>query len=300
MVSKATTTGALTSSLNPSSQGQSVTFTVTETGQYGGTPTGNVTFYNGTAALTTVALSGGTASYSTSSLTAGTHSITAVYAGDSNFTGNTSPKLSQVVNKGTTLIATTTALTSSKNPSTSGTNVTFTATVKANERDGDADGECHVLGHFQRYNDNAWDGNLSGGVATYGTGTLATGKHTIKAVYSGDSTYKTSNKTLTQTVNGLATTTTLTSSKNPSTSGTNVTFTATVKPTSGTGTPTGSVTFSDTFNSTTTTLGTVNLSGGVAAYSTSTLASGKHTIKAVYSGDSEYKTSLKTLTQTVN
>ena len=298
-VNKATTTGTLKSSLNPSSQGQSVTFTVTETGEYGGTPTGNVTFYNGTAALTTVVLSGGTASYSTSSLTAGTHSITAVYAGDSNFTGNTSPKLSQVVNKAT-VIATTTTLTSSKNPSTYGTSVTFTATVKPASGTGIPTGTVTFSDTFSGTTTTLGTVTLSGGVATYGTGTLATGKHTIEAVYSGDSAYKTSNKTLTQTVNGLATTTTLTSSKNPSTSGTNVTFTATVKPTSGSGTPTGSVTFSDTYSGTTTTLATVTLSAGMATYSTSTLASGKHTIKAVYSGDSEFKTSSKTLTQTVN
>ncbi len=298
-VTRATTTGALTSSLNPSNQGQSVTFTVTETGQYSGTPTGNVTFYNGTAALATVTLSGGTASYSTSALTAGTHSITAVYAGDSNFIGDTSPKLSQVVNKAT-VIATTTALTSSLNPSTYGKSVTFTATVTPSSGTGTPTGSVTFSDTFNSTTTTLGTVNLSGGVATYSTSALASGKHTIKAVYSGSSGYKTSNKTLTQTVNGLATTTKLTSSANPSTAGESVTFTATVAPASGTGTPTGSVTFSDTFNSTTTTLGKVNLSGGVATYSTSTLAAGKHTIKAVYSGDTEYKTSLKTLTQTVN
>ncbi len=60
------------------------------------------------------------------------------------------------------------------------------------------------------------------------------------------------------------TTTSLVSSMNPSTSGSNVTFTATVNHT-GTTAPTGNVTFKDGA----TTLGTVALSGGSAAFATS-------------------------------
>jgi hypothetical protein len=55
-----------------------------------GTPTGSVSFLDGTTTLGTATLSSGAASYSTSSLAAGSHSITAVYAGDTNFSGSTS------------------------------------------------------------------------------------------------------------------------------------------------------------------------------------------------------------------
>jgi YVTN family beta-propeller protein len=92
------TTTSLSSSLNPSQYGQTVTFTATVTGS-GGTPTGNVTFYDGSTALGTVGVDGtGHAAYATSSLTTGSHSITASYGGDTNFTGSTSTVLTQQVN----------------------------------------------------------------------------------------------------------------------------------------------------------------------------------------------------------
>ncbi len=80
---------------------------------------------------------------------------------------------------------------------------------------------------------------------------------------------------VTQVVNALATTTKLTSSPNPSTYGTSVTFTATVSAT--TGTPTGTVSFYSCTTSacgTKTLLGTGTLSGGQATYATSTLPVG--------------------------
>ena len=63
-----------------------------------GTPTGNVTFDDGSTVLGTFTLTNGTASFTTSSLAVGTHSIKAVYAGDANFKTSTSAVLKQVVN----------------------------------------------------------------------------------------------------------------------------------------------------------------------------------------------------------
>lgn len=80
----ATTTSLMASSgsVNP---GASVTLTATVSSA-AGTPTGNVSFYDGTTLLGTEALSGGTASLSTTSLSAGTtHNITASYAGNADF-----------------------------------------------------------------------------------------------------------------------------------------------------------------------------------------------------------------------
>ena len=55
-----------------------------------GTPTGAVSFYNGTTLLGTATLTNGSASYSTSSLAGGaSYSLTAVYSGDTNFTTST-------------------------------------------------------------------------------------------------------------------------------------------------------------------------------------------------------------------
>jgi len=84
-VLKAPTTTALTSSPNPSQLGQTVKFTASVTGQYGGTPTGSITFKDGQTVLGQVQLSGGVARYKTSTLTAGKHHIWANYSGDQNF-----------------------------------------------------------------------------------------------------------------------------------------------------------------------------------------------------------------------
>jgi hypothetical protein len=91
---KTATTTALSSNRNPSSSGQSVTFTATVTPSGA---TGTVTFKDGTTDLGTGSLSGGTAVFSTSTLSIGNHSITAVYSGDSGYSGSTSSVLTQTV-----------------------------------------------------------------------------------------------------------------------------------------------------------------------------------------------------------
>jgi Bacterial Ig-like domain (group 3)/IPTL-CTERM motif len=91
----ATSTG-LGSSLNPSTVGQSVTFTATVTGS---SPTGTVQFRDGASNLgSPVPLSGAVATLSTSALSVATHAITAVYSGDANNAASTSPVVNQVVN----------------------------------------------------------------------------------------------------------------------------------------------------------------------------------------------------------
>jgi hypothetical protein len=97
------------------------------------------------------------------------------------------------------------------------------------------------------------------------------------------------------------TTTTLASSQNPSAVGQQVTFTATVAPTSGSGTPTGTVVFKDG-GTDITGCSAQALSGGQATCATSSLTAGTHTITADYSGDTNFNTSTGTLTggQVVN
>jgi hypothetical protein len=98
VVSKATTTTTLASSLNPSNVGQSVTFTASVTPEFSGTPTGKVAFYDGTTALKTVGLSGGVAKFTTSKLASGTHSIKSTYNGSTSFDGSSSAPVTQTVN----------------------------------------------------------------------------------------------------------------------------------------------------------------------------------------------------------
>ncbi|MBR0899398.1 IPT/TIG domain-containing protein [Bradyrhizobium tropiciagri] len=92
----ATTQIALTSSQNPSSFGQSVTFTARVTAA-GGTPTGTVIFSDGGSPIGTATLAAGTAAFSIATLKIGSHTITASYAGDGAFNAGTSPALAQSV-----------------------------------------------------------------------------------------------------------------------------------------------------------------------------------------------------------
>jgi hypothetical protein len=288
---KTTSTTALQSSADPSVYGQSVTFTATVTGS-GGTPTGTVTFLNGTATLGSSTLSNGTATWTTSALAPGGYSITAAYAGDSNFATSTSTTLTQTVNQD----AATVALSSSLNPSTAGQSVTFTATVAAV-----SPGAGTPTGSVTFYDGSTSLGSqtLSGGSASVSTSTLPVGGDSITAVYSGDTNFTTeTSSALTQTVNQPsqgATATLLSSSADPSVYGQSVTFTATV--TGSGGTPTGTVSFLNG----TATLATKTLSGGSASFTTSSLAAGSYGVTAVYSGSSSYTGSTSAvMTQVVN
>jgi Bacterial Ig-like domain (group 3)/Pentapeptide repeats (8 copies)/IPT/TIG domain len=126
-VEQGSTTTQVTSSANPSTVGNSVTFAATVSPQAPATtmPTGKVAFLDGSSTLGTATLNNGTATFTTSSLTVGSHVITVNYGGDSNYTGSSSAALAQTVTKGVT----TTSVTSSVNPSMIGNSVTYTATV---------------------------------------------------------------------------------------------------------------------------------------------------------------------------
>jgi hypothetical protein len=91
-----TPTITLASSANPSFTNNGVTFTATLSSTYG-TPTGTVNFLDGTTQLGSGTVSNGVATYATSSLSVGTHSITAVYAGDANFTTATSAAVTETI-----------------------------------------------------------------------------------------------------------------------------------------------------------------------------------------------------------
>jgi hypothetical protein len=94
VINKATPTVTLSSSLNPSGVGKSVTFTAAVPSS----ATGTVTFYDGATALGTGTLSGGSVTLSTTALPAGSDSITAAYGGDTNNNASSSGTLTQTVN----------------------------------------------------------------------------------------------------------------------------------------------------------------------------------------------------------
>jgi hypothetical protein len=250
---------------NPSSFGDSVKFTATVTPS---TATGTVTFYDGPTSLGAGTLAWGTATLSTSALSGGSHNVTAVYGGDTSDDGSTSSILTQVVDP----LTTTTGVGSGNNPSTFGDSVTFTATVSPSTATGSVtfyDGPISL-----------GSGTLSDGIASLSTATLSGGDHNITAVYGGDTNDATSTSSeLVQHVNALTTTTGVASGLNPSQTGQQVTFTATISPS----TATGTVTFYDGATS----LGTGSLSSGTATLATSTLTVGSHSITAAYGGDTD-------------
>jgi hypothetical protein len=98
----ATTATIVTSSLNPSVVGETVTFTATAstTGSFIGIPTGTVNFYDGTNAIGSGILNNGSTTFAIATLAAGLHSITATYVGNSTTAPSTSAVLGQQVNTG--------------------------------------------------------------------------------------------------------------------------------------------------------------------------------------------------------
>jgi autotransporter-associated beta strand protein len=301
------TISTVTSSANPASVGDQVTFTATVAPTSGtGTPTGNVTFTIDGQAQTPVPLQvvSGVDQASLppiSSLTIGQHAIGATYSGDDNFATSAAQSLTQTVNP---IAATTTLRSSASDGSGFGQAVTFTATVAPGSGTGTPTGTVTFT----------VDGTVQTPVSLQVVGgvdkaslppisSLTGGSHTIEATYSGDNTFSSSTaQSLAQTVNPIAATIVLSSSApDRSSFGQDVTFTATVAPGSGTGMPTGSVTF--TFDGTAQTPVSLQEVGGVAQASLSltTLAGGNHTIIVSYSGDANFHPSKSSsVTQTVD
>jgi hypothetical protein len=282
------TTTALASSRNPSTFGASVTITATVKSKTTGTPTGTVTFQDGTTTLGRATLSGGSASFTTATLAAGTHSITAVYAGDANFVTSASPVFVQTISPA----ATSTTLTSAPNPSQYNQTVVLSAKVRS------ATGAIPTgKVSFKEGTSTIGTVALTSGAASLSVSNLKVASHSIVAVYNASANFSGSTSlAITQIVNRASTTTTLTSTPNPSTRGTAVTFTATVLGAYG-GTPSNTVTFKDG----TTTIGSVVLSSTShqVTFVISTLAVGTHNITATFVGGASFAPSTSAILKQV-
>jgi hypothetical protein len=287
------TTTQLNSTPNPSTEHTNVTLSATVSAGPGQTPTGNVTFFDGSSPVATAALDGGgVASDVTSSLTPGTHSIHAEYAGASGYSQSTSNTISQVVNA---LPATQTSIASSKNPSVFGQSVTFSATVTT--QTGIPAGSVSFYDGASLLATVPLDS--SGHASHTPSSALTSGTHAITAQYSGSASYAASTSpVLSQQVSSgpVATQLDLASSLNPSNAGESVTFTATIHASGGT--PTGTVTLRDgglVIDSTSLP------SSDIATFHVSTLSIGTHSITASYGGDDTYAGSTSpAILQTVN
>ena len=193
--------------------------------------------------------------------------------------------------------ATTVALRSSLNPAVTGQAVTFTATVAAV-----APGAGTPTGTVTFKEGNTVLGIVAvgtGGKATFTTSFAAAGGHVITAVYSGSAAFVGSAQSLTEQVNATthkATTTSLLASANPARVGQAVTFTATVRDPSGTGTPTGTVTF---FVGNTVVARVTLDAHGQARLRRSFSIRGLLAVRAVYSGDAHFAASSGSLNEQV-
>src|SRR6266446_202299 len=222
-------------------------------------------------------------------------SATAVVSTDSNgvataptFTANSIGGAYNVIASiGTSLSTATFALTNNK------LNQTITFGALGPRTFGDADFGISPTATSSLAVSLAASGNCT--VTTLSPGTVhitGAGSCTITASQSGNATYNAAaDIPQSFTIAKAASATAVSSSANPSNSGQNVTFTATV--TSSAGSPTGTVQFKDGG----TNLGspqTLNGSG-VATFSTSSLIAGLHTITADYNGDPNFLSSTGTL-----
>ncbi len=299
-------TTTLTSSPNPATVAQSIVFSAQLTfNQVNNTnPTGTVTFTDtstgtvlGTSPVQTV---GGPRMQSvvatlTTSLAAGVYAVQAAYSGDNIYSPSTSQIVSQVV-QGTNPFPTSTALTASASQITVGQSVALTAQVSS------PDGVPSGAVSFYDSKTLLATLNLnSAGQAVLNTSSLGAGDHSITASYGGDASFAPSvSGAVTITVQPAPpptlapTTTTLNSSANPALDGDTITLSATIT-SSSPGTPTGTVTFSNG----TAALGTSNVQNGVATLNVS-FPAGTYHLSATYSGDSNFSSSVGTLSQIVN
>ena len=312
-VGQVPTQTTIASSSPTSTYGQSVTLTATVTPivTASSIPTGTVTFYDfQTNPIATVGVSpvAGTAiaSADVSSLMAGFHSITATYNGDATFGSSTSsaPVIVKVAETQTIV-----RVASSADSTIAGQPVVFTVTISSW-----AAGETGTV-QFVDNGSLIGSGTVSGGQASFETGSLTQGTHPITAVYEGDDNFvgSSSANTVMQTVNAAPTSTDVASTHDPglvgqvptqttiasssptSTYGQNVTLTATVTPTataSAPVTPSGTVTFYDYQTNPIATVPVSTVSGTSAAVlNTSGLMGGLHSITATYSGDETFNSS---------
>jgi hypothetical protein len=250
-----------------------------------------------TAAIqTSLALSNFNSSASASVFTYSNANLGAIVAGSAVSVGSNSvnynfPAYSITVfvftaGAGAPAATTTTVAASTMSPS-QGQSVTFTATVAPTTGSGSPTGTVSFFDGATQLG----TGTVTGGSATYATTALTTGAHSVTAQYSGDANFAASTSTaVSVTVSGAAKTATQTTMLASGTTlnlGDKLTLSLGVAPTSGNGTPTGTVVILDG----STQIASVTLTASAGSFSTTTLAAGSHTLTAQYSGDSDFAAS---------
>jgi hypothetical protein len=179
---------ALRSSAEPAIFGQPLTLTATVSieGEALGTLAGTVVFKDGDKQIGSGQLHGKTATLACSNLAVRSHSLSAIYTGNRDFQGSTSPVLAQSVDP----VPTMALLVSSSAAVKKGQAVTFTATVKAEYVEKDVPGGNVA---FRSNGDLLESVPLRGDTAAFSTSSLPVGTHSITASYQGDSRFAGSN-----------------------------------------------------------------------------------------------------------
>ncbi|MCI0351322.1 MAG: Ig-like domain-containing protein, partial [Acidobacteriales bacterium] len=301
-VNKANTTISISRNIgqpNPSTFGQSVTFTVNvnsfapiASAAVVGAPTGTVTIRsNGTPIVSaSISVVPGTSNLQSravigvTGLPVGNNQvIDAVYNNDANFNGSTA---TTTVTHSVIKATPTASLTNPTNPSTFGQQVTFTATVS-----GPAAAAAAPSGNVTFRNGvnplatvalNTSGQPAGQAVATHSVSNLAVGTHDIRADYVGDGNFNLLNDTVLspgQQLVNKANPTVAVSSNAPTGAFATQTVTFTAALSAPLGTPTGTVTFRDNG---TPIPGDVALVAGAANKAVSNLTGGSHNISAVY------------------
>jgi hypothetical protein len=278
--SRVTTTTINDDVPDPSVVGQPVTVTFTVRSS-AGTPTGQVTVTDGTNACVG-ALAGGTGSCATALTTVGTRTLTAAYAGNSDFAPSTSPGSTHTVNRATT---TTTITADTPDPSVVGQPVTISfAVAVVAPGAGTPAGTVTVSDGTQ-----SCIGTLTAGAGscTMIEGFTSVGTKNLTATYAGDTRFQGSTSAIEpHTVNKAATTTVITNhAPDPSNIGQQVTVNYAVTVNApGAGSPTGIVTVTDGVHSCQGTRADGNCK---ITFTTG----GQKTLVATYAGDANFQAS---------
>ncbi|HWZ82406.1 MAG TPA: FG-GAP-like repeat-containing protein [Terriglobales bacterium] len=188
------TTARLSSNHNPAPINQVVTYTATVANPGGDPLTGTVVFYDRNKFVGEANLVNNQAAINVAYTTTKTHALQASYSGDGSNAGSTSETLAEYIK--TLPVTSSTVLTTSGSPSHAGQTVMFTASVTS-QFGSIPDGE--LVTFFDGLN-SIGSSPISGGTATFATSSLAAKKHTIKAVYAGDSSFKPSHGMVVQVV----------------------------------------------------------------------------------------------------
>lgn len=241
-------------------------------------PTGTVVIEVNGIEYTSLTLSGGMTGFGFEVLNAGGYAFTAKYSGDSVYAATTYtlsfgvPAIQVFLDN---------QVQGATSPIVYGSSVSVTTFLKNEPR------APAIVGTVSYYLEDKLVGvvDVSSGstVTSFTFGQLAPGSYNGRAVYSGSANHTPASKEFSIGINRASATTTLTSSVNSITYGQSVTFTAKLSakfPTQTSILPNGLVSFLVDDQQ----VALIELANGGATYTTSSLASGNHTIAATYLG----------------